>query len=79
MTTVTSREFNRDPSSVKRAAAEGPVLITDRGQAAFVLLSIEEYERIRGGERTLVSRLSMDDDLDWEPEPIHVGLRIPEL
>ena len=37
-TTFTSREFNRDVSAAKRAAANGPVIVTDRGQPAYVLL-----------------------------------------
>ena len=33
----------------KKAAAEGPVFITDRGRPAHVLLTIEDYQRL-GGE-----------------------------
>jgi prevent-host-death family protein len=46
ITTLSSREFNQDTSRAKKAAAEGPVFITDRGKPAHVLLSIEEYQRI---------------------------------
>jgi len=46
--TVTSREFNQDVSGAKRAANQGPVFITDRGKAAHVLLSIEDYRRLVG-------------------------------
>lgn len=48
-TTFTSRRFNQDASAAKRAAAEGPVFITDRGRPAHVLLTIEEYRRLAGG------------------------------
>jgi hypothetical protein len=48
MTVMTSREFNQDTGSAKRAAAEGPVFITDRGKPSHVLLSIEEYQRLAG-------------------------------
>ena len=34
--TFTAREFNRDVSAAKRAAADGPVIVTDRGRP-FVL------------------------------------------
>ena len=37
---VTSREFRRDIGKAKRAAANGPVFITDRGRAAHVLLTM---------------------------------------
>ena len=43
MATITAREFNRDVSAAKRQADHGPVVITDRGQPAFVLMSIAEY------------------------------------
>ena len=36
--TVSSRDFTRDVSAAKRAAADGPVFITDRGRPAFALL-----------------------------------------
>lgn len=46
MTTMSAPELNRDVSAAKRAALRGPVVITDRGEEAFVLLSIEEYRRL---------------------------------
>ncbi|BDT89647.1 type II toxin-antitoxin system Phd/YefM family antitoxin [Nocardia cyriacigeorgica] len=80
MTTMSAREFNRDVSAAKRAAAEGPVVITDRGEDAFVLLSIEEYRRLRADSQDIVTRLSMeDDDIDFDPAPLHVELRDPPL
>ena len=46
ITTISSREFNQEASRVKRATANGPVFITDRGQPSHVLLTIEEYLKI---------------------------------
>lgn len=46
ITTISSREFNQDTSRAKKAAAKGPVFITDRGKPAHVLLSIEQYKRL---------------------------------
>ena len=34
--------FNRDVSAATRAADQGPVVITDRGEPAYVVLSIQE-------------------------------------
>lgn len=48
ITTLSSREFNQDASRAKKAARSGPVFITDRGRPAHVLLTIEEYRRLRG-------------------------------
>ena len=45
-TTFTAREFDQDLARAKRAAAEGPVIITDRGKPAHVLMSYEAYEAL---------------------------------
>lgn len=81
MTTISAAQFNRDVSAAKREAGHGPVVITDRGEPAFVLLSIEEYRRLGEDGADLVERLSMVDDVDVDvdAEPIRVGLRIPDL
>jgi prevent-host-death family protein len=79
MSSMSAREFNQDVSAAKRAAAEGPVVITDRGEDAFVLLSIDEYRRLKADSQDLVSRLSMDDDVEFEPAPLQVGLRVADL
>lgn len=79
MTTISAAQFNRDVSAAKREAGHGPVVITDRGEPAFVLLSIEEYRRLGEDGADLVERLSMVDDVDFDVEPIRVGLRVPDL
>jgi hypothetical protein len=43
-----SRDFTRDVAAAKAAALTGPVLITDRGHPAFVMLNIDEYRRLQG-------------------------------
>jgi len=59
ITTLSSREFNQDTSRAKKAATKGPVFITDRGTPAHVLLSIEEYQRLTGGQGSIVDRLGL--------------------
>ena len=46
--TYSSRDFTRDVGAAKRAAAHGPVFITDRGRPAYALLKIEDYYRLAG-------------------------------
>lgn len=58
-TTISSREFNQDAAGAKRAAQAGPVFITDRGRPAHVLLSIEDYRRLSGEQRSIVDLLAM--------------------
>jgi prevent-host-death family protein len=59
ITTISSRDFNQDTSGAKNAARNGPVIITDRGRPAHVLLTIEEYRRIAGGGRKIADLLAM--------------------
>jgi prevent-host-death family protein len=67
-TTVSSREFNQDTSGVKKAAANGPVIITDRGRPAHVLLTFAEYERMKGPQKSLAELLAMPggEDIEFE-------------
>ncbi|MEU4706793.1 hypothetical protein AB0G00_10190 [Nocardia salmonicida] len=51
-------------------------MITDRGEDAFVLLSIDEYRRLKADSQDLVCRLSMDDEIELEPAPRQVGLKV---
>ena len=49
--TYSSRDFTRDVGAAKRAAAKGPVFITDRGRPAFALLKIEDYYQLAGQQK----------------------------
>ena len=59
ITTLTSREFNRDTGRAKKAAEKGPVVITDRGKPAHVLLKIKDYQRLTGGQRNIAELLAL--------------------
>lgn len=69
ITTLSSREFNQDSSRAKKAAQAGPVFITDRGQPAHVLLSIEDYRKLTGGQMTLGEALAQPNVPDFEFNP----------
>ena len=68
ITTISSREFNQDTGRAKKAAAGGPVFITDRGKAAHVLLSIEDFQRLSGQRRNIADLLAMPGSVDIELE-----------
>ncbi|ASQ46111.1 type II toxin-antitoxin system Phd/YefM family antitoxin [Legionella clemsonensis] len=68
ISTFTSREFNQDVSKIKKAAAQGPVFITDRGHPAHVLLTIEAYLKLSKTKETIVDLLAMPDATDIEFE-----------
>lgn len=79
ITTISSREFNQDVSKVKRAAASGPVFITDRGTPSHVLLTIEEYQKITDKKESIVELLSMSAaaDIDFEVPRLNKELYRP--
>lgn len=63
-----------DIGRAKRAAKDGPVIITDRGKPAHVLLSFEQYQKITGQQDSLLEALSKpegigDIDIDFRPVP----------
>ena len=79
ITTISSREFNQDVSRVKRAASNGPVFITDRGQPSHVLLTIDEYQKITDKMESIVDLLAMPEaaDIDFEPPSLDKKLYKP--
>jgi hypothetical protein len=69
ITTLSSREFNQDTGRAKSAAEGGPVIITDRGRPAHVLLTFDDYQKLVGGEGSIIDLLGSptgveDADLD---------------
>lgn len=66
ITTLSSREFNRDASKAKQAAESGPVIITDRGRPAHVLLTFADYKRLAAQRTRIADLLAMPgaEDID---------------
>jgi len=62
ITTLSSREFNQDTGRAKSAARQGPVIITDRGRPAHVLLTFEDYQRLAGSQASIVDLLWLSPD-----------------
>ncbi len=64
VTTLSSRDLNADLGRAKRAANEGPVIITDHGKPAHVLLSFSEYQRIIGRQQSVVDELGLPGGIE---------------
>jgi len=81
MTTLSSRELNHDVSSAKKAAQNGPVIITDRGKPSHVLMTYDEFQRLTGRRRSLAEALSMPglSDIDFEPARVQIAPRSVDL
>jgi prevent-host-death family protein len=73
ITTISSREFNQDVSGAKRAAESGPVVITDRGQPAFVLLRHDAYRQLVGKGPSIADLLAQPESDDLEFDPPRMG------
>ena len=81
ITTISSRELNQDVTRAKKAAKSGPVIITDRGKPAHVLLSIEEYQRLTKQRRNIADSLAMPGvaDIEFEPQRLTLETRPADL
>jgi hypothetical protein len=82
MPTLTSREFNQDVARAKRAAENGPVIITDRGRPAWVLMRHDAYQRLVGRGLGIRDLLAHPESEDVAFEPPRLGselLRLVEL
>ncbi|MGL4960493.1 MAG: type II toxin-antitoxin system Phd/YefM family antitoxin [Inquilinus sp.] len=79
ITTLSSREFNKDPGRAKELAGSGPVFITDRGRPAYVLMTIEDYRKLTGGERSIIDMLAMpgQEDIEFDPPRVDGPLHRP--
>jgi PHD/YefM family antitoxin component YafN of YafNO toxin-antitoxin module len=81
MSTLTSRDLNHDVSSAKKAAQNGPVIITDRGKPSHVLMTYDEFKRLSGNRRSLIETLSMAglSEIDFSPERVEIASRVVDL
>lgn len=80
MSVISARDFNRDVSAAKRAADKAPVTVTDRGEPAYVLLSIADYRKLTvQSSDDFLDALSMDDEVELELDRFDFAPRVPEL
>lgn len=73
VTHLTSREFNQDLARAKREADRGPVIVTDRGTPAYVLMTHDAYCRLIGEPGTSIV------DLLAHPESTNIDFEPPRL
>jgi hypothetical protein len=76
-TTLSSREFNLDRGRAKEAAH----FITDRSRPAHVLLTMQEHQRLTGGQMTLIEGLVQPDaaEVDFDPPCVKDFYRSADL
>jgi len=59
LTTLSSREFNQDTGRAKKATETGPVVITDRGKPAYVLMTFSHYQRVVRKRKNILDLVGM--------------------
>lgn len=82
ITKVSSREFNQHTSRAKRATEGGPVIITERGRPAHVLMSYEEYQQLVGTKGGVIEALGHPpgvEDADLVVPPLRDPARAADL
>jgi prevent-host-death family protein len=62
MSTVTSAEFQRNVGLYQDKALTEPVTITKNGRERLVLLSVEEYHRLKRHDRRVFTIDEVSDD-----------------
>lgn len=72
-TTISSREFNQDAGGAKKAAEKGPVIITDRGRPAHVLMSYADFQKLIGKGVSLLDALAQKEPGDFDFDPPRMG------
>ena len=82
--TISSREFTRDIAAAKRAANDGPVFITHRGQPAYALLKIDDYYGMTGQHRdvsllALMDNIACEEGIEFEPAKLSIQLSDAQL
>lgn len=68
-----SRQFNQDSSGAKKAANDGPVFITDRGNPSHVLITMDTYIELTGKASNIVELLAMNGEEIDDFEPVSLS------
>ncbi|NEI32831.1 type II toxin-antitoxin system Phd/YefM family antitoxin [Rhizobium leguminosarum] len=81
MSFMTSAAFNQNPSKAKKEASEQPLVITDHGEAAYVLVSYAEFQANWKAPKTLFAALRDPgaDEREFEPERLDFDNRTVEF
>lgn len=74
MSKITSAEFQRNVGRYQDKALSEPVTITKNGRERLVLLSVEEYQRLKQRDRRV---FSIDEVTDEQLAAIEAA-RVPE-
>jgi hypothetical protein len=81
--TYSSREFTRDLGAAKKAAAHGPVVITDRGRPVYAFLKIQDYYELTGKQEVsllqVMDAIPGGEGIDFQPQSVSINLQPVDL
>ena len=69
-TSLSTQEFGQPFVQAAKAANNGPLFVTEGGEAAFVLLNFQDYQRLIREHRNMAELLSVPDiaaSIDFDP------------
>ncbi len=75
---MTSATFNQNPSKAKKQADERPLVITEHGEASYVLIRYADFQENWRKPKSLYEALEDTEskfDADFMPERADVGHR----
>lgn len=77
ITMLSSQELDQDLARAKKVTKHGPVIITDGGKPAYVLLSFEDYQRLTRQRHHTTESLGMPQiaDIEFEPQRAEIQAR----
>lgn len=70
MKVFTSEELQRQPAEVQQSALVEPTYITFHGKPRLVIMSVDEFDRLRNRRRTAMNVADIPEDLTAELEAI---------
>ena len=75
---MTSADFNQNPSKAKKVANDGPLVITEHGEASYVLVRYSDFKDHWRKAKSLYDALNHKDsrfDDDFMPERTSIDRR----
>jgi prevent-host-death family protein len=63
MQVFTSEELQRRPADVQQSALVEPAMITFHGRPRLVIMSIDEFDRLRGRRHTVLDAAEFSEDI----------------
>jgi prevent-host-death family protein len=79
--TLTVTEVNQNFSRARNALEGGPVIITERGKPAFVLMTYDAFAARHGTRPSLLQRIDVPgtEEIDLEPPRLATGFQAADV